>query len=126
MQMDAKSVLTRVAQALREHGLEAVLIGNAAAAIQGAPVTTIDIDFFIRRTPANIQKLKALAKSLSAVIFTPFYPVSGLFRLIRDEDSLQLDFMTRIDGIRSFNSISSRAAGVDFEGERLWVASLPD
>jgi len=124
--MDAKPILVSVARALREQGLEAVLIGNSAAAMQGAPVTTIDIDFLIRKTPANVTKLKRLATSLGAVIFTPFYPVSGLFRLSRDGDALQLDFMTTIHGVRSFNSVRSRAIAVDVEGERLWVAALAD
>jgi predicted nucleotidyltransferase len=124
--MDAKPILVRVARALREQGLEAVLIGNAAAAIQGAPVTTMDLDFLIRKTPANIAKLKRLATSLDAVIFTPFYPVSGLFRLSRDADSLQVDFMTTIHGIRSLNSLRSGAIAVDLDGERIWVAALAD
>ncbi len=38
--MDAAPLLTRVAQLLDRHGLEPVLIGNAAPALQGAPVTT--------------------------------------------------------------------------------------
>jgi predicted nucleotidyltransferase len=124
--MDAKPILVRVARALREQRLEAVLIGNSGAAIQGAPVTTLDIDFFIRKTPANITKLKRLAKSLGAVILTPFYPVSGLFRLARDEEALQLDFMTSIHGVRSFNTVRSRATAVDIEGETLLVAALAD
>jgi predicted nucleotidyltransferase len=124
--MDAKPVLVQVARVLREEGLEAVLIGNAAAAIQGAPVTTIDADFFIRKTPSNIAKLKRVAKSLGAAIFTPFYPVSGLFRLSRDDDGLQLDFMTTIHGVRSFNSARSRAIQIDVGGEKLWVAALAD
>src|SRR5580704_5004763 len=117
--MDAKPILVSVAKALREQGLEAVLIGNAGAAVQGAPVTTLDIDFFIRKTPANITKLKRLAKSLGAVVLTPFYPVSGLFRLTRDDDTLQLDFMTTIHGVRSFNGLRSRATAIDLEGETL-------
>jgi predicted nucleotidyltransferase len=124
--MDAKPILVEVARVLREEGLEAVLIGNAAAAIQGAPVTTIDADFLIRKTPANIAKLKRVAKSLGATIFTPFYPVSGLFRVQRDDDALQLDFMTTIHGVRSFNSARSRAIQIDLGGEQLWVAALAD
>ncbi len=54
--MDAAPILIRVARVLRETGLEAVMIGNAAA-LQGAPVTTVDVDFFFRRTPANLRKL---------------------------------------------------------------------
>ena len=34
--MDAGPVLSSVARALRDNGLEAILIGNAAAALQGA------------------------------------------------------------------------------------------
>jgi predicted nucleotidyltransferase len=124
--MDAKPILVSVARALREQGLEAILIGNSGAAVQGAPVTTMDIDFFMRKTPANISKLKRLATSLGAVVFTPFYSVSGLFRLTRDDDAMQLDFMTAIHGARSFNSVRIRAIEIDIEGERLWVAALAD
>ena len=124
--MDAKPILVRVAQALREEGLEAVMIGNAAAALQGAPVTTLDIDFFIRKTPANVRKLKRIAAALGATVFTPFYPASGLFRLSRDADALQLDFMTRIEGISSFNRLRSRSISVEIGTERLMVAGLAD
>ena len=65
--------------------LEAVLIGNAAAALQGAPVTTVDFDFMFHKTPANLRKLKALASALDAVILRPYYPASDLFRIVRDE-----------------------------------------
>src|SRR3954470_22407243 len=98
--MDARPLLARVARLLEENGLEAVLIGNAAAALQGAPVTTIDFDFLFRKTPTNVRKLKAIARELDAVIMRPYYPASGLHRVIRDFDNLQLDFMTTVDGIR--------------------------
>lgn len=51
--MNAERILVRVADALAKCRLEAVLIGNAAAALQGAPVTTLDFDFMFRRTPAT-------------------------------------------------------------------------
>ena len=43
--MNAAPLLNSVVAALVEARLEAILIGNAAAAIQGAPVTTVDFDF---------------------------------------------------------------------------------
>jgi len=52
------------------------MVGNAAAALHGAPVTTVDIDFMFRKTPANLKKLKAVAQTLGAVILKPYYPVS--------------------------------------------------
>jgi predicted nucleotidyltransferase len=124
--MDAKSLLVSVARVLREQGLEAILIGNAAAALQGAPVTTVDLDFLIRKTTANVRKLERIADALEAVMFAPHYPVSGLYRLIRDDDQMQLDFMTQIHGVRSFNGLRSRAATLKIEGEKVTVAGLID
>jgi hypothetical protein len=124
--MDASPMLARIAQLLERHGLEAVLIGNAAAALQGAPVTTVDVDFLFRKTPANLKKLKAIASDLGAVILRPYYPVSGLFRIARDADGLQLDFMTVIDGIPSFEGLRKRATPMLFEDARLYVATLAD
>src|SRR5439155_25454559 len=98
--VDAQPTLVTVGRELQRVKLEAVLIGNAAAALQGAPVTTIDFDFFFRKTPRNLAKLKALARALHAAVLRPYYPASGLFRVARDEDGLQLDFMSRIHGAR--------------------------
>ncbi|MBI3472294.1 MAG: hypothetical protein HY013_13145, partial [Candidatus Solibacter usitatus] len=72
--MDGRPILARIAHLLETHGIEAVLIGNAAAALQGAPVTTVDFDFLFCKTPANLRKLKALAGTLGAVILRPYYP----------------------------------------------------
>jgi len=124
--MDAAPLLARIAALLERHQLEAILIGNAAAALHGAPVTTVDIDFLFRKTPANLKKLKALAADLEAVILKPYYPVSGLLRVARDADGLQLDFMTAIDGIRSFEGLRARAQVVRFGQARLLVAALAD
>ncbi len=124
--LDAQPVLFQVAKVIQKHGLEVVMIGNSAAALQGAPVTTIDIDFLFRKTPANIKKLKAIAKDLGGVLLKPYYPSSDLFRLMRDEDTLQLDFMATIHGVRSFEGLHSRARQVDLGGYSLLVADLAD
>jgi hypothetical protein len=124
--MDAAPLLARIAVLLERHGIEAILIGNAAAALQGAPVTTIDIDFLFRPTAGNLKKLRALAAELGAMILKPYYPASGLYRIARDEDGLQLDFMGAIDGIRSFEGLRKRARPVQFGDAGIRVAGLPD
>jgi predicted nucleotidyltransferase len=123
--MDAKPFLLDVGRALQQVGLEAVLIGNAAAALQGAPVTTVDFDFMFRKTPRNMQKLKSLARILNAAILRPYYPAADLYRLVRD-DGLQIDFMVTIHGIRSFESLRSRAARVEIDDTSFHVAALAD
>jgi predicted nucleotidyltransferase len=124
--MDAQPELVLLAKALNENGLEAILIGNMAAALHGAPVSTIDIDLFFRKTPANMQKLKRVAAALDAVILRPYYPVSALFRLQRDRDGLQIDFMGRIDGVKSYESVRGRAASYQIGGQKMLAASLDD
>jgi hypothetical protein len=124
--MNAAPVLKEIARRLNECGLDAVLIGNAAAALQGAPVTTLDFDFMFRKTAANLKKLKALSKALGGCLLTPYYPASGLYRLMQDDRGLQLDFMSTIHGIRSFEGLKARASRVYFGEHPLWVADLKD
>ena len=124
--MNARSILGEVGNAMEAIHLDAVLIGNAAAALQGAPVTTIDLDFMFRVTPGNLRKLKALARRLEAVVMRPFYPISDLYRVVREEDGLQVDFMATIHGIRSYEGLRSRATTIAVGGATLRVASLAD
>lgn len=56
----------------------------------------------------------------------PFYSASALYPVVRDRDSLQLDFMTKIDGLRSHNSLRSRADVVRFKAHEVRVATLND
>jgi hypothetical protein len=124
--MNAEPLLHRIARLFAEHRLEVVMVGNAAAALHGAPVTTLDIDFMFRKTPTNLQKLKAVAHDLRAVILKPYYPVSDLFRVVNDEQGLQLDFMTRLHGVRSFEGLRSRSTSVEFGEHELRIACLSD
>jgi hypothetical protein len=124
--MDAEPLLAQVAAALGKRRLTAVLIGNAAAALHGSPVTTMDLDFMFRKTPTNLTKLKRLADDLGAVVMRPYHPASGPFRVVRDRDGLQLDFMSKVDGIRSFESLRARASRLEFRGSEMLVADLAD
>ena len=124
--MNAEPMLILVARVLVQRRLDAVLIGNAAAAIQGSPVTTMDLGFMFQKTTTNLSKLKRVADDLDAVVLRPFYPASQLFRVTRDRDGLQLDFMAKIDGIRSFESLRGRSSLVRFGEHELRVAALAD
>src|SRR5438094_5351715 len=113
--MDARPYLLEIGRQLRAASLEAVLIGNAAAALQGAPVTTVDFDFLFRKTTRNLGKVKALARALKATVVRPYYPASDLYRVVRG-DGLQVDFMGTIHGVRSFEGLRDRADDVDIDG----------
>jgi len=124
--MNGAPLLGKIAKALAQCRLEAVLIGNAAAALHGAPVTTVDVDFMFRKSPSNLVKLKKFARTLHAIILRPYYPTSGLYRVVNDDEGLQVDFMSAVHGVRSFSSLKSRAKEVTFAGAGLLVASLTD
>ena len=120
--MSGAPLLTLILKALHEVRLEAILIGNAAAAIHGAPVTTVDFDFMFRATPGNMTKLKRFARQLDAVVFRQFYPVSSLFRVMNDDHGLQVDFIP----VRSFNSVSISAGHLQLGRHSLLPPDLTD
>lgn len=124
--MHAQPLLSTLLAALQAEHLEVVLIGNAAAAMHGAPVTTLDFDFMFRDTAVNLTKLKRVARALEATILRPFYPVSRLYRLEDDTTGLQADFMPVIHGVKSFEGLRDRAVERDVGGMTLLVASLDD
>jgi len=122
--MDAAPLLKKIARALHKARLEAIMVGNAAAALQGAPVTTLDVDFMFRKTSTNLRKLKVFAGELDAQILKPFYPLSSLYRVVNDDTGMQVDFMSILHGIKSFENLRSDAIDVDFDDYILKVASL--
>jgi hypothetical protein len=123
--VNAEPILVRVVRAFADVRLEGVLIGNAGAALQGAPVTTEDFDFLVRLTPANQRKIAKLAIRLDAVASRPFYPASHMVRLL-GPDGLQVDLVPVAHAMRSFASVRSRAVQLDLGGRPLLVADLED
>lgn len=124
--MDARPQLERIARALAVARLECILIGNAAAALQGAPVTTLDFDFLFRDTPTNRRKLVRFAKELGAIVLRPYYPASSMFRVTDEDLTLQADFLGTIHGVRSFEGARKRAATLELGGAELHVLALED
>jgi hypothetical protein len=124
--MNAEPLLNRIASVFAEHRLEVVMIGNAAEALHGAPVTTLDIDFMFQKTLLNMKKLMAVAHTMRAVILRPYYPVSDLFRVVKDEQGIFLNFIARPSGSRQFEAIRSRCESMEFGGHNLSVATSFD
>jgi len=125
--MNAEPLLNRIAKMFAEHRLEVVMVGNAAAALHGGAAGDYSrYRLHVRKTSTNVKKLKAIAKSFGATILKPYYPVSDLFRVVNDDQGLQLDFMARLHGINSFEGLRSRSTDVEFGEHILKVASLSD
>src|SRR5437870_124753 len=51
---------------LQEYDVDYVLVGALAAVLQGAPISTFDVDIVHRRDPDNVARLVAALKSIRA------------------------------------------------------------
>ena len=52
---------------LAAHEVDFIVVGMTAGILQGAPVTTVDVDIVHRRTPENVARLLAALEGLEAV-----------------------------------------------------------
>ena len=64
---DLSALLERLIKA----DIEFILVGGLAAVVQGAPVTTMDVDILYNRSSENISKLFKFLKSIDATV--PFH-----------------------------------------------------
>lgn len=53
---------------LCDSGIEFIIVGGVAAVLQGAPITTTDLDIVHRRTPANVVRLLDVLRELDAIM----------------------------------------------------------
>src|SRR2546429_9258052 len=67
----SEKTLVALAKALRAVKLEAIVIGNCASMLNGAPVTTQDIDLLIRDTRTNRRKLARFADEIGGAVPLP-------------------------------------------------------
>jgi hypothetical protein len=111
-----------VARALRDCRLEAVVVGATAAVLQGAPLTTVDVDLLVRRTPSNEKKIQRLCERLELARV----PVTSTIESLAGESG-QVDILyDTIPPRLTFESVRSRASRMRVGGAALFVASLED
>jgi len=119
-----EAFVARVLGALREAGLDAVVVGSVAALIQGAPLTTDDMDILVRDTPRNRAKIKDLESRLGGRA-VEISPLSSTIRITTAEASLDVLF-DEISGGLDFNALRSRAKSLTIGDTVAAVASLED
>jgi hypothetical protein len=118
--------LTALARALRETRLEAIVIGNSASMLNGAPVTTQDIDLLVRDTAPNRRKLARFAEAIGASRPMPVSELSNVQWMDGDLSVPVEVHFDRISGGLTFASVRSRAEKVGVGDEKLLVAALAD
>lgn len=116
-------LVERLARALHDAKLEAIVVGATAAVLHGAPVTTQDVDLLVRRTARNEAKITAFRRLMGGM---------GRMTITADVDTLlgaagQIDLIfDALPANLAFQSVRSRATKLIIAGVPLMVASLED
>ena len=121
-----ESVLLELMRAVHDVGLDAIVVGNSAAALHGVPITTQDIDLFVRDTPRNDEKIKQLVATLGEHVRAsrPFEPSS---RMIRIEGlPVDIDIVFALSSHAKYESVKSRSEVIVIENVSLRISHLRD
>jgi predicted nucleotidyltransferase len=122
-------------RALRNAGVEFVLIGGVAARLHGSPSLTRDVDICHARDVANLERLADLLRELHARLRgvddeVPFQPdartlqAGGSFTFSTDVGDL--DLLAIPAGVSGFDELARSADMVDLDGITVRVAALDD
>jgi hypothetical protein len=119
-----EAFVEEVLAALERCQLEALVVGSVAGLLQGAPITTEDMDLLIRDTPKNCEKVQRLQELLGhqAVRLSP---LSSMLRISTPRGHLDLLFDEIGGGLR-FESLRSRSVAIPLGRLSARVAALED
>ena len=114
------------AELLNAKGVEYLVVGGYALAAHGHPRYTGDIDFWVRPTPNNIDRLLS---ALAAFGFGSLGLQAGDFRadtvVQLGQPPRRIDLLTTIDGV-TFEDCYARREPVELAGLNLNIIGLED
>ena len=124
--------LSAILEGLIEAGVEFILVGGLAAVVQGAPVTTLDIDIVHNRSSENIARLLAFLKSIDAVHRRPDNRVvkpkkediSGTGHALFTTRLGPLDVLAVIEEGRAYQDLLEHTVEIEFRGHTVRVLKL--
>ena len=124
--------LSSILEELLKANIKFILVGGLAAVVQGAPVTTLDVDIVYDRTTENISKLLTFLKSIDAHYRRPDDKVI----LPKEDDFLTMGhrlFTTRLGPIdilafieenKIYEDLIEHKVEIEFRGHTLHVLDL--
>lgn len=109
-----------------------ILVGGLAAVIQGAPVTTLDVDILYDPSPDNIEKLFVLLKSITAIYRRPDDKVIkpkkedflGKGYLLFTTHFGPLDVLAFIEEGKKYDELLEHTIEIEFRGHIIRVLDL--
>ena len=119
-----EAFILAVLAAVKTVRLEAIVVGSVAGILQGAPVTTQDIDLLVRDTPSNRKKIEALGATLGSRPRT-VTELSSVLRIDLPDATVDLLF-DRLPGRLTFQALRARSVTIALGDQSAVVARLED
>jgi hypothetical protein len=124
--------LSAILEGLLEVGIKFILVGGLAAVVQGAPVTTMDVDIVHSRSSENISKLIAFLKSIDATYRRPDDKViepnegdiSGMGHFLFTTRFGPLDVLAFIEQGKTYEDLLEHTVDIEFRGHIIRVLNL--
>jgi len=109
-----------------------ILVGGLAAVIQGAPVTTFDVDIVYDRSDTNITNLLTVLKSIDAIYRRPddkvIQPQADDFQRLGHRLFTTrlgpLDVLAFIEEDKLYEDLIEHSVAIEFRGRTLFVLDL--
>ena len=124
--------LGAILEGLLEAGIDFILVGGLAAVVQGAPVTTMDVDIVHSQSPENIARLLSFLKSIGAfhrrpddkVIEPKEGDISGKGHALFATQLGPLDVLAVIEGGRAYVDLLEHTVELEFRNHTIRVLEL--
>lgn len=120
--------------ALCDAGIEFIIVGGAACVIQGAPITTVDLDIVHCKTPENVRRLLELLLQLDATMRYDFADrglrptaemLSGKGQINLSTSLGPIDPLCELGEGQGYDELLPHSQAVVDEGRLLRVLDLP-
>jgi hypothetical protein len=124
--------LSSILEGLVRADINFILVGGLAAVVQGAPVTTMDVDIVYERSPENIARLFAFLKSIKAIYRRPDDQVIRP----KEDDFIEmvhalfttrlgpLDVLAGIEKGQTYEDLLAHTVEIEFRGRTVCVLDL--
>lgn len=124
--------LSSILEELIKANIKFILVGGLAAVVQGAPVTTLDVDIVYDRSSENITKLLAFLKSIDAVYRRPddkvILPKKNDFLIMGHRLFTTrlgpIDVLAFIEEKKTYEDLIEHTVEIEFRGHTLHVLDL--
>ncbi len=124
--------LSAILEGLINAEVNFILVGGLAAVVQGAPVTTMDVDIVHKRSSKNIVKLLAFLKSIGAfyrrldekIIIPTEQDISGKGHALFSTQLGPIDVLAVIEGGKTYEDLFEHTVDIKFRGHTIKVLDL--